>query len=176
MQGWANWIGAAIAAMALGAGGGALAASPPPALCHTAREGEASLRPLTQAHLKALIAYNAIHGRDVWMQTEVAAFMLPEDQYESGPGKAVTLKTDKGDYILFEQATDAIGALFFAHRTRWGDLYVFRLDHDMVLKASLVRQVRSRWIHRLDNCQAQRHLDIVLDEWAQVMDMEHAPS
>jgi hypothetical protein len=26
----------------------------------------------------------------------------------------------------------------------------------------------------LDNCSAQRHLDIVLDEWAQVMDMEHA--
>jgi hypothetical protein len=163
------WTGLALAA-ALACG--TAAAAETRADCHAASVGETPLRPLTQARLTALIGYNQKNGKAVWIKSDVAGLILPEDQFESGPGQAVTLKTDKGDYILFEQATDAIGALFFAHRTWWGDVYVFRLDHDMNLKIALVKSSRGRSMRRLDNCQAQRHLDIVLDEWAQVMDLE----
>ncbi|HWA61843.1 MAG TPA: hypothetical protein VG939_10735 [Caulobacteraceae bacterium] len=130
-----------------------------------------AMEALTPERLGRLLRYNQAHGQDGWIAEEVAARVLPEDQFESGPARSVTVRTSRGDAIAFEQPTDAVGAYLFAQRTSFGDLYVFRVDRDLGLVTALARTGRDRRLRELTGCAARRRLDLVLDAWAQVMDL-----
>ena len=141
--------------------------APPPAAPLPA---ERHMERFTGQDLNDLVLAARRNGKDAWLSSEIAAFVAIEDEGETAAGRQLSVATHQGDKIAFVEPLDAVGVYIFARRTTANVLYVFRVDSNLKLITAVRRFPRGR-LTPIKVADAQRHLDITLDEWVQVLDM-----